>query len=225
MSDQTEKVEHYLIQALLNGTYPPGTTLPGERELADRLGVTRQNVQGVIQRMAREGWFTTGQRYATRINDFWSRGNLAVLNALAENIDDNGFVGDLLAVRRVLAPAYALQAVDRYPLQVVRYLAQDLTEADAAGLAGFDFELHLTLARLSENRVYPLLLNSFTVLSRKAGLLYFSHPGCREASLRFYQRLLEAAVRGDARAAYRHTVAAMKESCRLWREMDSTGGA
>ena len=100
MSQQTEKVEEYLIQTVLDGTYPPGSTLPGERELAERLGVTRQNVQGVIQRLAREGWFTTGQRYATRVNDFWSQGSLNVLNALSQNIGDNhlaGFVGDLLA--------------------------------------------------------------------------------------------------------------------------------
>ncbi len=228
MSHQAEIVEEYLIQAVLDGTYPPGSTLPGERELAELLGVTRQNVQGVIQRLAREGWFTTGQRYATRVNDFWSQGNLAVLNALALNVDDNhlaGFVGDLLAVRRIVAPAYTLQAVGRHPLQVVRYLAQDVAGQDAAGLAGFDFELHRTLARLSENKIYPLLLNSFAALSQQAGALYFSHPGCREASRQFYRRLLEAAVQGEARRAYRHTLAAMKESYRLWREISRHAGS
>jgi len=218
MSRQAEKVEQYLIRAVLDGTCPPGSTLPGGRELARRLGVSRPNVQGVIQRMASDGWFATAQRCATRVNDFWSRGNLAVLNALAMNIDDAhlaGFVGDLLAVRRVIAPACALGAVANHPLDVVRYLAREVEGAPA--LAAFDFELHVTLARLSENRIYPLLLNSFADLGRKAGLLYFSRSGCREASRRFYRRLLAAAAQGDARAAYRHTAAAMKESCRLWR--------
>ncbi|MDA8335554.1 MAG: GntR family transcriptional regulator [Peptococcaceae bacterium] len=226
MSDQTAKVEEYLVRALLDGTYPPGGTLPGERELAGRLGVSRRNVQGVVQRMAKDGWFTTGERSKTRVNDFWSRGNLAVLNTLAANMDDGpGFVRDLLAVRRVIAPVYALEAVGRDPLRVVRCLARDLAAEDAEGLAGFDFELHLTLAGLAENRIYPMLLNSFDSLARRAGRLYFSHTACREASRRFYQRLLTAAAGGDARAAGRHTAAAMKESCRLWREITREEGS
>jgi len=225
MSDQADKVEKYLVQGFLDGTWPPGGTLPGERELAERLGVSRQNVQGVIQRLARDGWLTAGERRATRVNDFWAQGNLAVLNTLAAHIDDDhlsGFVGDLLAVRRSMAPVYALQAVRNRPLEVVRYLARDV--GDAAGLAAFDFELHLLLAGLSGNRIYPMLLRSFGDLGRKAGFLYFSNPACREASRRFYRRLMVAAARGDARAAYRLTAAAMKESCRLWREIGKGGG-
>lgn len=220
MSDQGEKIEKYLIQALLDGTYAPGGTLPGERELAELLGVSRQNVQGVIGRMAREGWFTTGERCVTRVNDFWSRGTLAVLNSLANNIDDNhlaGFVGDVLAVRRVIAPAYTMQAVGGYPMEVVRYLDRDWE--DRGGLARFDFGLHLTLARLSGSRIYPMLLNSFAALALQAGVLYYNYPACVEASRGYFSRLKAAAVKGDAKAAYRYAAAAMKESCHLWQKI------
>ena len=226
MSHQAEKVENFLIQAILDGTYPPGSTLPGERELAGRLGVTRLNVQRVIQRMAQDGWLSTGERYATRVNNFWTGGNLAVLSALATNLENDAlatFVVELLEARRIVAPVYTMQAVGRNPLEVVRCLAENPQE-NATAFSGFDVELHLALARLSGNKIYPLLLNSFAALSHKAGLLYFSFPQCREASRHFYQKLLEAAVAREARSAYRVTLAAMKESCRLWQEISRDAG-
>ena len=36
--------EQALVTAILEGTYPPGSTLPGERDLAAQLGVTRYSL-------------------------------------------------------------------------------------------------------------------------------------------------------------------------------------
>ena len=48
--------ESVLLAAILDGTFPPGTTLPGERTLAAQLGVTRPTLREALQRLARDGW-------------------------------------------------------------------------------------------------------------------------------------------------------------------------
>ena len=41
MMKPAEQAEHLLITAILNGELAPGTVLPGERKLAEDLGITR----------------------------------------------------------------------------------------------------------------------------------------------------------------------------------------
>ena len=47
-------VEQALLTAILDGTYPPGTALPNERELAAQLQVTRPTLREALQRLARD---------------------------------------------------------------------------------------------------------------------------------------------------------------------------
>ena len=74
--------EQSLVSAILDGTYPPGSTLPGERELARQLGVTRPTLRETLQRLECEGWMTIRQGKSTRVNDIWREGGLTVLSAL-----------------------------------------------------------------------------------------------------------------------------------------------
>ncbi len=55
-----------LAEALRRGVYPPGTRLPGERDLASQLGVSRSTLrqalgqladEGQLQRSSQRGWF------------------------------------------------------------------------------------------------------------------------------------------------------------------------
>lgn len=220
MPRESDRVEKTLVEEILLGVYPPGSSLPGERELALRFGVTRPTVRGALQRLARDGWVNVNERRLTTVNDFWREGSLNVLAAIAGHSsgEDWSFVKELLEVRLAVAPDYAARAVRNNSMKVVAALAGPYDPGDVASICEFDWQLHITLARLSENRIYPLMLNSFTSLYRKTGAAYFAGGECREASQRFYRRLLEAAVRQDHVEAYECTKAAMQESLGLWQE-------
>ena len=52
----TQYAEKVLVTAILDGTYPTGTSLPNERNLAEQIGITRPTLRETLQRLAGEGW-------------------------------------------------------------------------------------------------------------------------------------------------------------------------
>ena len=80
-----EMAESRLLEAILSGYFPINTNLPGERDLADQIGVTRPTLREALQRLARDGWLDIQQGKPTRVRDYWREGGLAVLAVLAEN--------------------------------------------------------------------------------------------------------------------------------------------
>ncbi|OIJ62677.1 GntR family transcriptional regulator [Streptomyces mangrovisoli] len=55
-------VARQLLDALRDGSVPPGERLPGERHLADRFGVSRETVRQALDVLRRDGLVTTDRR-------------------------------------------------------------------------------------------------------------------------------------------------------------------
>lgn len=214
--------EQALITAILDGTYPPGSTLPGERALASQLGVTRPTLREALQRLERDGWLTIAQGKPTLVNDYWRAGGLNVLSGLVRYGDrlPPGFITRLLEVRLVMAPAYARAAVANSAPAVAGYLAghEQLNEAPEA-FAHYDWGLHHTLTVASGNPVYTLILNGFAGFYEQVARDYFVPAEARAASRAYYAALLAAAQRADADEAERATQAVMEQSIELWKRV------
>ncbi len=214
-----EYAEEALVTAILDGTYPPGSTLPGERDLAAHLGVTRPTLRETLQRLARDGWLTIQQGKPTEVRDYWREGGLGVLEALVRYGRQlpPDFIPNLLHVRLAMAPAYTRAAVARDAASVAAGLAgQADLDDDPESFAAFDWTLHHTLTVVSGNPVYTLILNGFAGFYEEMACLYFARPEARAASRAFYAALLAAAERGDAVAAELTTRSVMEESIQLW---------
>jgi GntR family negative regulator for fad regulon and positive regulator of fabA len=214
-----EHTEQALLAAILDGTFPPGTSLPGERTLAAQLGVTRPTLREAIQRLERDGWLTVSQGKTTSVNNYWEEGGLNVLGALAMQSDrlPPNFICQLLEVRLHLAPAYTSLAVDAHSEQAAHFLAEGADVADTPeAFAAYDWLLHRRLTIWSENPIYTMILNGFAGFYEDVAVQYFDSQESRLASRRFYQQLWEMAVSGDAVAAADLTRAMMRQSIALW---------
>ena len=213
--------EQALISAILDGTYPPGSTLPGERTLAEQIGVTRPTLREALQRLERDGWITIAQGKPTLVNDYWTAGGLNVLSGMVRygNHLPPGFTTKLLEVRLALAPAYTRAAVMRAADTVAAFLAgYPSLPDDPHAFAAFDWQLHHTLTVASGNPVYTLILNGFSGFYQEVAHIYFTPAQARASSRAFYTALLAAAQRGDAAEAERVTREVMRESIELWRQ-------
>jgi DNA-binding transcriptional regulator YhcF (GntR family) len=62
-----ERVERGLRALMCNGTFPRGSLLPPQRELAAEFGVSRDTVQRVLRELANEGWIEVRQGSGARV--------------------------------------------------------------------------------------------------------------------------------------------------------------
>jgi GntR family negative regulator for fad regulon and positive regulator of fabA len=219
-----EIAETRLLEAILDGTFPIDSSLPGERDLAVKIGVTRPTLREALQRLARDGWFDIQHGKPTRVRDYWREGSLAVLAALAQspNHSSPDFVTYLMQIRLLLAPAYARQAVENAP-GVINAFLKDASrlDDDPAAFALFDWQLHHLLTQQASNPVFRLLLNSFEQIYALMGEPYFNCEACRRHSRSFYAVFQDCL--DDPAAAETLTHKTMQESLDLWNDLQ--GGA
>jgi GntR family negative regulator for fad regulon and positive regulator of fabA len=218
-----EIAETRLIEAILNGAFPINSHLPGERELAETLGVTRPTLREALKRLERDGWVEIHQGKPTRVRDYWKEGSLGVLNTLAcypNHFPDN-FIPDLLTVRLAMAPTYTAMAVEKAPEEIIRLLEDQHTlKDDPQAFALFDWQIHHDLTLLSENPVFVMILNGFKDLYLHLAPLYFSISAARQHSMHFYQDLSQACSRLDPNQARILTDIVMRESIIFWRQIN-----
>jgi len=221
----TELAETRLIEAILDGHFPIGSSLPPERELALALGVTRPTLREALQRLGRDGWIEIRQGLPTRVRDYWHEGNLGVLAAIARHRNHlpAHFVPDLLSVRLALAPAYTQLAVANTPEQVAQHLEPYLSlPEDPDSYAQADWDLHRFLTIASGNPVFALILNGFGDLYLSLARRYFTAANTRQHSKAFYRDLLRAARAHRADRAEAIARRVMRESLDLWQQVASS---
>ncbi|QIZ76734.1 fatty acid metabolism transcriptional regulator FadR [Ferrimonas lipolytica] len=188
--------EEYIVKSIWNNKFPPGTILPAERELSELIGVTRTTLREVLQRLARDGWLTIQHGKPTRVNNFWETSGLNILETIAK-LDQDGvpdLMDQLLSARTNISSIYIRSAVRNNPDKVIELL-KEINELDPTGeaFADFDYRLNHSLAFISGNPIYTLILNGFRKLYSSAGGYYFSSAEARELALKYYAMLATVA--------------------------------
>jgi len=216
-----EIAEQRLLEAIVSGHFAINSTLPGERDLAAQIGVTRPTLREALQRLARDGWLDIQHGKSTRVRDYWQEGNMGVLSVLAQMPAQQppDFVAHLLEIRVLLAPAYTRQAMERASSEIVMLLANyaDVEDSPAA-FARADWDLHHLLTLRAANPIFCLLLNSFQRLYQVMGEHYFASLKNRNRSRAFYAELLACAKRGACIEAETLTREVMEDSLALWKK-------
>jgi DNA-binding FadR family transcriptional regulator len=159
---------------IVAGELAPGATLPGERELASQLSVSRSVVREALQRLAQAGLVEIRQGEATRILDFQTSTDINLLGRLLVRPDgsiDAVIVRSLLEMRiGIGADATRLCAIRSTPDLVAELsaLVDELVVAEDV-LAKQDIDLAFWAAVLagSQNIGYRIAYN---------GLVATYHP-------------------------------------------------
>ena len=216
-----EIAEQRLLDAILSGHFAVNSNLPGERDLAAQVGVTRPTLREALQRLARDGWLDIQHGKPTRVRDYWQEGNMGVLSTLAQmpSQQSSDFVTHLLEIRVLLAPAYTRQAMEQSASEIAALLADyaELEDTPAA-FARADWELHHLLTLRAANPIFRLLLNSFQHIYQVMGEHYFVPAENRNRSRAFYSELLNCAKRNAYLKAETLTRDVMEESLALWKK-------
>lgn len=203
-----EKVFAFLRERLLAGSLKPGDRLISERELASQLGVSRPIVREALRALTMLGIVEIRDRIGTVV----TRPDISVLNdfftfALAQQA---GMVDDVMQARIAIECQAIRLACERASIadferlqRVLARITETIDEADAGGMADFEFHREIVLASRSETLV--VLHNSM------AGLLTHTHRTRRELVQAFpsmktyliddHKRIFEAVVARDPERA------------------------
>lgn len=76
--------EEYIVKSIYSIYFPAGSDLPAERELADKIGVTRTTLREVLQRLARDGWLNIHNGKPTKVNDIWQTAGPNIISTLIQ---------------------------------------------------------------------------------------------------------------------------------------------
>jgi DNA-binding FadR family transcriptional regulator len=189
---------------ILSGELLAGEKLPAERDFAARLGVSRPVVHEALVELAMKGLVSISPRHGVTVHDFRDNGSLLLIDsllALEHQQQNNDLWQNLFDFRKLMEAETARQAARHRTAQHLAELDQILADetrvdtGDAEKLTRLDFKFHITLARISANMVYPLLLNSFqaayTSYTRSFFLHNLSSPVIAQVFL-YHRELVEA---------------------------------
>ncbi len=224
-SDKPLKPGHFaesqLMKSILSGKYVQGSLLPGERDLARQLGITRPTVRETLHKLASEGWITIQHGKQTAINNYWETGGLSLLSTLIKYNESFSpeFILNLLEVRHVIFPALARASAKNNPSLLYEHLKKaDLLTDDPESFMDFDWKLQRIIARESGNPIWTLLLNDFEEVFGKMAAKYFSISKHRTLS-RIYYREFTRAIAEDGDTVESVVKSALKHSTNSWKEL------
>ena len=194
---------------ILSGELAIGQKLPPERELAERMQISRSVVNDGLAEMARKGFLETTPRQGTVVADYHRNGTLEILVSI---MSYNGGqlprdeIRSILELRGVLM-AFALESASPIitPEQIDRLRAQSEAFYHAEAVedaAHCIYEFDHMLSGFSGNTLLPLIFCSFRAPIKELWRRYVARYG-KEGLYRRNGELLAFIESGDVDAATR----------------------
>lgn len=199
---RSDAVYDVLEQLIASGQLPPGSRLPPERDLAARLGVSRNSVREAVHELELKRLVERKSGRGTVVLEPGSKAHREMLGGL-----DAG-AGELLEImdfRLAVEPPIAALAADRRTRGSLTRLARLLDEmADDANrdrMAELDHTFHAAVARAAHNRLLVKLHELSSEWLRQSRREALQSRRRRAASLAGHRRIFDAIRAGDRVAA------------------------
>lgn len=214
-SSVSDQVFARLRDGVLTGEYPPGSSLPAERQLAEAFGVNRHAVREALKRMQQAQLVEISHGGATRVRDWRTSAglDLAVQLAQAGDVLPVGtLVRDMLEMRACIgadAARLAAERADGPSRAAVLLAARRYAEAgpDLDRLQAANILLWRRIISGSGNVAYLLAFNSLVAHAYATGPVPAAHRADELLDTGGHVRLAEFIADGrpdDAERLARH---------------------
>src|SRR3984885_6965171 len=213
-----EQIVQQIEKSIVKGDLKPGDQLPAERELAQRLGVSRTAVREAVKALREKGLVEAYSGRGTFITDGTTKAVRQSLGLMAKIGQPEGST-DLAEVRAILEPEIAALAALRIQEPELMTMGEGVATMARAGknpeaYIEADLDFHLALAEGPANPIILSLLDSIVALLREQRLRIFKVPGGPERGQIHHKRILDAIERHDcekAREAMRAHLSQVRE--------------
>lgn len=190
-------------QMITSGDLGPGDRLPPEKELSERLGLSRNSLREAVKALevirvldVRRGDGT----YVTSLEP----GLLLEAMSFVVDLHTDRSVLEIFGVRRILEPAAAALAARNMTPETVARLDELIEETDAAAgiedLVKHDLEFHQAIVEASGNEYLSRLVESMSSGTVRARVWRgITQQGATDRTIAEHRGILDALRRGDAR--------------------------
>lgn len=184
-----------LWRFICEGKFQEGDRLPPERELAEKLGVSRASLRKAIQVLAERGLLASRRGAGTFV-----RAALSVLSHSSAGMEDLGIFYDILEAREFLEPQIAELACLRHTgeqLDLLKIITCDqqrrlLTGQDDGDL---DAAFHVVLAQCTGNTAFVEIIKSINDRYRHCRFPELRDAQWRQFSVDSHLRIIDALER------------------------------
>jgi GntR family transcriptional repressor for pyruvate dehydrogenase complex len=220
-----EQIVQQIEESVLNGSLKPGDQLPAERDLAQKLGVSRTAVREAVKTLREKGLVEAYSGRGTFITD-------GTTHAARQSFDLMVKIGQqegsphLAELRLILEPGIAALATLRVKDEDVAAMREavavmDRSQKDPEAYIEADLDFHLALAEAAANPLILSLIDSIVGLLREQRIKIFNVEGGPQRGQVHHKRILEAVEQRDPEAA-RGAMAAHLEQVRQDSQVSST---
>jgi len=200
-----EQIVQQIEESVLNGTLKPGDQLPAERELAQRLGVSRTAVREAVKALREKGLVEAYSGRGTFVTDGTTQAARQSFDLMVKVGQQEG-APHLAELRLILEPGIAALAAVRVKdddLAAMReaVAVMDRAQDDPEAYIEADLDFHLALAETVANPLILSLIDSIVGLLREQRIKIFNVEGGPQRGQVHHKRILEAMERHDAEMA------------------------
>ncbi len=197
-----ERVCQQLAELIRGGSSEEERWLPGERSLAEKLGVSRTVVREATKRLEQQGMLEIQHGTGIKIVDRLHRPLNDSLTLLIPDMADR--LQQLNETRLSIEPdaaAFAAQRATKEQLRTLRRIQTQLEKApDNAAAIEADIAMHHAIADASGNLIYRLILDSLAEIGVTSRLRTIGRIG-KKTAIEHHEAILVAIVNRDPEAA------------------------
>lgn len=199
-----DQVVEEIQRLIILGRLEPGTKLPAERELAERIGVSRTVVREAVHVLVTKGLLTTKHGVGTIVRQTSPENITESINWLLRT--HNISLDDLHQVRSILEVENVRQATlqaTREDIAQLKRILEEMGQAvgEAETFADKDAEFHSALAGMTHNPLLLVLLDSISDLIREVRLSVSGYPHLFSTVMPDHRRILERVEARDVEGA------------------------
>lgn len=197
---------HQIAEMLRAGEYIVGDRLPGERQLAKQLRVSRASVREALRKLETVGLLEIRQGLGTFVKE---PNNEAIQASLPPHIlTDQTTLNKLFEMREIIEVEAAARAAERVTSEQLTAMHQWLeavetavVQQDATGIVTADVEFHRQIVVATANELLVYLMDSLVDLLRDMRWDSSNIPALLPEIVAGHRAILAAIEAGDSQAA------------------------
>jgi GntR family transcriptional regulator, transcriptional repressor for pyruvate dehydrogenase complex len=225
-----EQIVQQIEESVLNGSLKPGDQLPPERDLAQRLGVSRTAVREAVKTLREKGLVEAYSGRGTFVTDGTSQAARQSFDLMVKIGQQEGSP-HLAELRLILEPGIAAMAAERVQDEDLVALREavavmDRSQKQPEAYIEADLDFHLALAEAAANPLILSLIDSIVGLLREQRIRIFNVEGGPQRGQFHHKRILEAMERRDpemARSAMRAHLEQVRQDSQVPSDGKSAG--